>query len=157
MRKQPSYEIEKCRIAGPPGKMEGMFSIRDHDTGDRLRVIVSDGSGWEERPDARVIAEKVGCLPAEIREKSAEYVKRLEELDEFDRSKPWEHVSVSKHNGLLPTWRQMCWIKSLFWEDEECVIQYHPPKSRYVNVHPGVLHMWRPVAETIPMPPIECV
>jgi hypothetical protein len=68
----------------------------------------------------------------------------------------WEHVSVSKRYGV-PNWAEMCWVKSLFFEDEECVIQYHPPKSKYVNVHVGVLHLWRPVSAAIPMPPIECV
>ena len=46
----------------------------------------------------------------------------------------WEHVSVSFPNRC-PNWREMCFIKSLFWDDEDVVVQYHPAKSAYVNVH----------------------
>lgn len=63
----------------------------------------------------------------------------------------WEHVSVSLPNRA-PNWDEMCWVKDMFWEPEECVIQYHPPKSDYVNVHPYCLHLWRPIKETIPRP-----
>lgn len=64
----------------------------------------------------------------------------------------WDHVSVSLERRC-PTWEEMCWIKSQFFEDEECVIQYHPPKSEYVNNHPHCLHMWRPHDAEIPLPP----
>lgn len=67
----------------------------------------------------------------------------------------WEHVSVSLENRC-PTWDEMCFVKDLFWEPEECVIQYHPPRSKYVNNHPYVLHMWKPPRK-IAMPPIELV
>lgn len=64
----------------------------------------------------------------------------------------WEHVSVSLNNRT-PNWKEMCFIKNLFFDPEDCVIQYHPPKSDYINVHDYVLHMWRPIYENIPMPP----
>jgi len=41
----------------------------------------------------------------------------------------------------------------LFWHDEECVMQLHPPKTSYVNNHPFCLHLWRPLVDKIPMPP----
>ena len=65
----------------------------------------------------------------------------------------WEHVSVSLKNRI-PNWKEMSFVKDLFWDEEDCVIQYHPPKSQYVNNHPYVLHLWRPVDVKIPMPPI---
>lgn len=68
----------------------------------------------------------------------------------------WEHVSVSLPTRC-PTWDEMCWIKRLFWDDEECVVQFHPPKSQYVNNHPFCLHLWRPTETTIPTPPTEFV
>lgn len=68
----------------------------------------------------------------------------------------WDHVSVSLRERI-PTWREMCAIKDMFWDDTDCVIQYHPPKSRYVNHHPNVLHLWRPQDERLPIPPIEFV
>jgi hypothetical protein len=68
-----------------------------------------------------------------------------------DHESGWEHVSVSAQNRP-PNWAEMCWVKDLFWMEEECVVQYHPPKSDYVNCHPHCLHMWRPINMTIPMP-----
>ena len=65
----------------------------------------------------------------------------------------WEHVSVSKPDGLLPTWSDMCFIKDLFWDGEDCVVQYHPPKSEYVNNVHNCLHLWRPINQEIPRPP----
>jgi hypothetical protein len=64
----------------------------------------------------------------------------------------WEHVSVSTPRRP-PNWQEMCFVKDLFWEPEECVMQLHPPASQYVNNHPHCLHMWRPIRETIPLPP----
>ncbi|EGR1128985.1 hypothetical protein ACKVFG_003347 [Vibrio cholerae] len=54
----------------------------------------------------------------------------------------WEHVSVSLSHRC-PTWEEMCLVKSLFWDEEDAVIQIHPPKSQYVNNHPYSLHLWR--------------
>lgn len=71
---------------------------------------------------------------------------------------PWDHVSVSvRGEKRCPTWDEMKWIKSLFFDDEELVIQFHPPASNYVNDHDYVLHLWRPTASVIPMPPMQCV
>ena len=64
----------------------------------------------------------------------------------------WEHVSVSLRNRC-PNWEEMCHVKSLFWDDEESVMQLHPPKSKWINNHPYCLHMWRPTKEAIPLPP----
>lgn len=69
---------------------------------------------------------------------------------------PWEHVSVST-TQRTPTWEEMCFIKDLFFAPEECVVQFHPPKSQYVNHHPNCLHLWKPVGVDIPLPPSICV
>lgn len=69
---------------------------------------------------------------------------------------PWEHVSlrVAGYKGdRCPTWQEMCRVKDMFWSDEECVVQYHPPKSDYVNNHPAVLHLWKPLNVEMPRPP----
>lgn len=68
----------------------------------------------------------------------------------------WEHVSVSTHRRV-PNWIEMCFVKNLFWDEEECVVQFHPPKSDYVNNHPYCLHLWKPTRVTIPRPPSELV
>lgn len=85
----------------------GAFGVRHN--GAQLRVIASDGAGWE-------------------------------------------HVSVSLINRC-PHWDEMAYIKSLFWDEEDCVMQLHPPKSEYVNQMPYCLHLWRPNdGREIPLP-----
>jgi hypothetical protein len=71
----------------------------------------------------------------------------------------WDHVSVSVYNCKVqqPTWEEMCFIKGLFWNDDECVVQFHPAKADYINIHPGVLHLWKAVVQQFPMPPKICV
>lgn len=79
----------------------------------------------------------------------------------------WEHVSVSirrknakgayEPSSIMPEWRDMRKVKDMFWGDDDVVMQLHPAKKNYVNIHPHVLHLWRPVLEKIPMPPMECV
>lgn len=69
---------------------------------------------------------------------------------------PWDHVSVSgccKGKSVTPTWEQMCYVKDLFFDETECVMQLHPPKSEYVNYHNHCLHLWRPMDGQIPQPP----
>ena len=64
-------------------------------------------------------------------------------LEEDDNG--WEHVSVSPLDiDVLPSWNDMCFVKDMFWEDEEEVLQIHPKKSEYVNVMPNCLHLLRP-------------
>lgn len=74
----------------------------------------------------------------------------------------WDHISVSiwqsrrggrKQKRLtLPSWEDMCFVKDLFFEPEEAVIQIHPPMSQYVN-NAEVLHLWRPTQAKLPLPP----
>ncbi len=71
----------------------------------------------------------------------------------------WEHVSIHVKSQLkkewitrTPSWPEMCKIKDIFWDAEDCVVQYHPPKSDYINNHPHCLHLWRPVNKEIPRP-----
>lgn len=68
----------------------------------------------------------------------------------------WEHVSVSCANRC-PTWDEMKWIRSLFWDNSETVLQLHPPTDRYVNCHEYCLHLWKPVGVAIPLPPTSCI
>ena len=68
----------------------------------------------------------------------------------------WEHVSVSRRDRA-PLWDEMCQVKALFWEEDDCVVQFHPPRSDYVNQHPNCLHLWRFVDGSIPRPPTVLV
>jgi hypothetical protein len=66
----------------------------------------------------------------------------------------WEHVSVSRLGETrCPSWEDMCFAKDLFWGEEEVVVQYHPAKADYVNMHPYTLHLWKPTGVDIPTPP----
>lgn len=68
----------------------------------------------------------------------------------------WEHVSCDARMGnkqMTPLWDEMCYLKDVFWDGEDTVIQYHPPKSEYVNMQPNTLHLWRPTRMIIPTPP----
>ena len=78
----------------------------------------------------------------------------------LDAPHQWEHVSVhARESGAvrLPTWDEMCAVKALFWDAEDCVVQFHPPRSQYVNRHPHVLHLWRSLNYRQPLPPKELV
>jgi hypothetical protein len=73
----------------------------------------------------------------------------------------WEHASVharyrSKSGKVLtriPNWSEMCFVKNSFWEEDEAVMQLHPPESEWIDNHPHVLHLWRPIEDRIPLPP----
>jgi hypothetical protein len=127
MRSPFPVSLEAFRRNGPRGANYGEFVLCDPESGQTLYVIV--GGGCEQKEWAEM------GLPGE----------------------PWEHVSVSRRNKLPPTWDQMCHVKRTFFDDEEWVVQYHPAKSKYINVHPGVLHLWRPCLSVLPIPPVELV
>lgn len=105
----------------------GAFVLASPIGGRMIMIIASDGSHWAE---------------------------------EGLEGQPWEHVSVHVEQGshtLTPTWLEMCAVKDLFWEPEDCVIEFHPPKSCYVNTHTHTLHLWRPTQTEIPLPPLSTV
>jgi hypothetical protein len=69
-----------------------------------------------------------------------------------DRKSGWEHVSVSTVRRT-PNWAEMCFVKDMFWNDDECVVQFHPPRSDYVNYHPYCLHLWKQIGVPTVVPP----
>lgn len=64
----------------------------------------------------------------------------------------WEHVSVSLASRC-PTWEEMSFVKRLFWADDETVLEFHPPKTKYVNLAETCLHLWRKVGVNAELPP----
>lgn len=72
---------------------------------------------------------------------------------------PWEHVSVSivGQPEKCPSWPEMEWVRHLFWEEDETVLQFSPPRSVKVNQHRGCLHLWRPLGFVVELPPTETV
>ncbi len=77
-------------------------------------------------------------------------VLRILVSDAFEQYE-FEHVSVSLAHRC-PTWEEMCKVKELFFDEEDQVIQYHPPKSEYVNQMKFCLHLWRFTKGRIPFP-----
>jgi hypothetical protein len=70
----------------------------------------------------------------------------------------WEHVSIRLHNQQrCPLWDEMCFFKDLFWRPDETVMQLHPSDCDYINNHPYVLHLWKPIGIEIPTPPLFMV
>jgi hypothetical protein len=67
-------------------------------------------------------------------------------------SDEWQHVSVSMKDQT-PSWEDMCMVKNLFWDEEDTVVQFHPPKSEYVNNHQHCLHLWKKKEGSFPTPP----
>lgn len=69
----------------------------------------------------------------------------------------WEHVSISLDKKRSPDWEEMCMLKNIFWDEDDCVIQFHPAKKDYVDNHPNCLHLWRPIEGIFPTPPTELI
>lgn len=64
----------------------------------------------------------------------------------------WDHISVSKRSKM-PSWKEMCFIKNLFFDETETVVQFHPKKTEYINNHPNCLHLWRKHDSEYELPP----
>ncbi len=58
----------------------------------------------------------------------------------------WDHVSVSLPHRI-PYWAEMAYVKSLFFSDDEVVMQLHVGAKDHVNTHNNCLHLWRPQSE----------
>ena len=132
MRSKLHPTLDYCRTHGEG--LNGAFCIPGP-KGDRLSIISSDGSDWKDPAPGYPEG-----LPGPA----------------------WEHVSVKVTFGdkakawKTPSWQEMCFVKDLFWDEEEWVVQFHPAVSDYVNDHPMVLHLWR-CKDGFPMPPKACV
>lgn len=152
MRSELDISVELSRVSDNKNEMSGMFDIFCPVLSRHLAIVASDGEGWNEemfRPSEKRLLK----LPESARKRMLEIWG--ERTSCFLPSPAWEHVSVSARG--IPTWEEMCWVKGRFWEDNECVVQFHPPEDKYVNVHENVLHLWKPVGIEFPQPPVECV
>lgn len=67
----------------------------------------------------------------------------------------WQHISVSlaEKPSTVPNYKTMQEVRRLFYEDDQWVVQFSPPKSEHINNHPGCLHWWRPTDQPMPTPP----
>jgi hypothetical protein len=68
----------------------------------------------------------------------------------------WDHVSVSRLTRI-PNWLEMSFIHRQFFKADEVAMQLHVPAKDHVNDHPYCLHLWRPHAVAIPLPPVWMV
>jgi len=61
----------------------------------------------------------------------------------------WDHASVTVRDcdgealARCPTWEEMCYVKSVFFRDDEWVLQFHPPRDQNISCHDTCLHLWR--------------
>ncbi len=69
-----------------------------------------------------------------------------QELD----GRTWIHMSLS-HPSRLPTWRELVEAKELFLGDRYAY-QVLPPRDKYVNIHPHVLHLFAVDGGEEPLP-----
>ena len=68
----------------------------------------------------------------------------------------WEHVSVYVvENGKeeTPTWEEMRAVRALFWDPDDCVLQYYPAEGSGVDRQLHTIHLWRPIGNEVPTPP----
>ena len=70
----------------------------------------------------------------------------------YSDGRAWAHMSVSRRDQRLPTWDQLRELKELFLGKQRKAIQVLPPADQYVNVNPGVLHLFCCLADEDPIP-----
>lgn len=109
---------------------------------DRIEKYRIQPRGFESRPGTNwgVFMFQVGGVKLRVLSSGTDY------------ENGWEHVSVSLEKRC-PTWDEMCFVKDRFWTAEECVVQFHPPKSQHVNYHEYCLHLWKPLNHELIVPP----
>jgi hypothetical protein len=83
-----------------------------------------------------------------------EYAEKFPEYK--DGSYSWDHVSVSL-SDRTPTWLEMAYIKHAFWDKDEVVMQLHVADVNHVNINDNCLHLWKPLKQEIPLPPLGAV
>ena len=70
----------------------------------------------------------------------------------------WRHASITNaQRKVLPSWQIMCRVKESFWGDDAWVMQLHPAKDENINDHAFCLHLWEPLEDKIPIPPVILV
>ena len=73
----------------------------------------------------------------------------LASIDTDDNGIKWEHVSVSLKNRI-PNWQELKFIKMIFWDPEDEVIQFFMPQSKCVKLYNNCVHLWRPINIKLP-------
>jgi hypothetical protein len=63
----------------------------------------------------------------------------------------WLHASMAQRDRV-PTWDELKELKDWLIASDRYAYQVLPPISRYVNLHPHVLHLWAVVDGPEPLP-----
>lgn len=53
----------------------------------------------------------------------------------------WFHASITRNDGKMPTYEDLCWLKENFFADT-WAMQYFPPKDQHISHHHKCLHLW---------------
>ena len=64
----------------------------------------------------------------------------------------WDHVSISRQSRT-PSWTEIEHVFRLFFQNDEIAMQLHLPRADHIDRHPFCLHLWRPQASEIALPP----
>lgn len=130
--------------------METCVDCKGHATAVlRSMIEVTDEAFASERfPDRRVLpygwAQERPAHPDVKTEKWVNVTKGRTVLyseSKQDDGRWWVHVSASRRDTKVPTWEQLVEAKDLFIGDAEAYVVF-PPRARYVNQTPGVLHVF---------------
>ncbi len=73
----------------------------------------------------------------------------------------WDHISLvvrTYYNGKrverIPGTSELEEVCEMFFGEDEPVVEVHPRREDYVNINPYTLHLWRPINEELPLPPV---
>lgn len=67
----------------------------------------------------------------------------------------WAHLSLS-HKSRMPSWPELVSVRDALLGPDTEAYQVAPPRSRYVNLHPRVLHLFACLdARSGVLPPFE--
>ena len=70
----------------------------------------------------------------------------------------WRHLSVTNfQRKVVPSWQTMCRLKDAFFADDSWIVQFHPAKGDNISDHDYCLHLWEPLEEPLPKPPVILV
>jgi hypothetical protein len=69
----------------------------------------------------------------------------------------WDHVSVTAALPRCPDWSEMEFVKRTFFAPDETAMQLHVATHNHISHHDFCLHLWRPHAQPIPLPPASFV
>ena len=94
-------------------------------------------AGWVEQP----IPESVGREYGRVY-KYRDTTSVIISCGRYGDGKRWLHVSVARRNRQVPTWELYVQVKELFIGLERTALQVLPPRSKWVSIHDGCLHLY---------------